>query len=184
MTDLWLAARYIRSLSARELAGQYCGCCRRNVSSRPVRSWLSAGPRGSRGICGLPYRRRRSRNTCRPFHFARGRPNLSILASSWTESLPKATVQCKRFLRHVDNQARKQRIGAYAESISIGPELIHACRGAAQLLAAPPVHGSCETYRISTMSSKCTVPVPPPATGAFLVPTPMVIEATFVRSAP
>jgi len=39
-------------------------------------------------------------------------------------------------------------------------------------------------YCTSLMSSKCTVPVPPVGTGAPLVPKPMVIEATLVRSTP
>jgi hypothetical protein len=33
-------------------------------------------------------------------------------------------MQCKRFLTRIGNQAGKQRIGAYTESIGIDPELM------------------------------------------------------------
>jgi len=68
--------------------------------------------------------------------------------------------------------------GAYTESISTGTEF-QTSRLLNWTLLQPLRH----TYRISLISSKCIVPVPP-AAGLFFVPMPMVIVLRLVRFTP
>jgi len=81
----------------------------------------------------------------------------------------------KRPIQALQNMLNNQRKGAYAESISTGPE------STAQLSVTPLVF--LRTYRYNRRSSTNTVPVPP-AAGLFLVPTPIVTVLTLARFTP